>query len=109
MRAAGYRPDLVAMSPTDGLELQLISLEGGASYVFAQALPSVVVSNSIADGEGFVCDSSALGTLFLSPFSFGTFEENAGQTNTSTVRGESNGVFVVQRLDAAASILLASP
>ncbi|MGZ5128594.1 MAG: hypothetical protein ACXWYI_02650 [Actinomycetota bacterium] len=47
--------------------------------------------------------------MFLSPFSFGTFEENAGQTNTSTVRGESNGVFVVQRLDAAASILLASP
>jgi len=50
---------------------------------------------------GFVAHA-ALGILFLSPFTLRVFEEEAGQTNTSTVRAESNGLFLVQRPDAAA-------
>jgi hypothetical protein len=42
--------------------------------------------------------------LFLGPFSFVVFEENNGTTNTSTVRAESSGRFVVQRADAAAKL-----
>jgi hypothetical protein len=52
---------------------------------------------------GFVAHA-ALGILFLSPFTLRVFEEEAGQTNTSTVRAESNGLFLVQRPDAAAML-----
>jgi hypothetical protein len=41
--------------------------------------------------------------LFLRPIELKVFEENSGQTNSSTVRGESSGLFVVQRPDAAAT------
>jgi len=42
--------------------------------------------------------------LFLGGFTLATFEEDNGTTNLSTVRGESSGLFVVQRADAAASL-----
>lgn len=42
------------------------------------------------------------------PVRVASFEENAGKTNTSTVRIESNGVFVVQRLGAIAEAMLGS-
>lgn len=38
----------------------------------------------------------------MSPVRIATFEEEAGSTNTSTVRIEANGVFVVQRILAVA-------
>jgi hypothetical protein len=60
------------------------------------------VTPSVADGEGFVLDPGSAGVLYLSPASLAVFEEEAGSTNSSTVRFESNGVFVVQRSDAIA-------
>jgi hypothetical protein len=36
------------------------------------------------------------------------FEENSGRSNSSTVRIESNGVFIVQRLGAAAEVSVGS-
>jgi hypothetical protein len=104
VRAAGYSPNAVVLSPADALAIQLLQLSGGDSYVFAQPAPSFVVTPAVADGEGFVADTAALGILFLSPFSLQAFEENSGQTNTSTVRAESNGLFLVQRPDAAATL-----
>jgi hypothetical protein len=104
VRAAGYSPNLVVVSPTDALAIQLLQLSGGDSYVFTQPAPSFVVTTAVNDGEGFVADASALGILFLSPFSLKSFEEEAGQTNTSTVRAESTGLFLVQRPDAAATL-----
>jgi hypothetical protein len=79
-------------------------LSGGDSYVFGQNPPAFVVTPAVSDGMGFVADASALGILFLSPFTLWAFEEEAGQTNTSTVRAESNGLFLVQRPDAAATL-----
>ena len=38
------------------------------------------------------------------PFTLQAFEENAGSSNSSTVRAESNGLFRVQRPDAAATL-----
>jgi hypothetical protein len=104
VRAAGYRPDVVVVSPTDALSVQLTMLHSGDSYAFTQSAPTFVVSNAVSDGEGFVADAGSLGILFLSPFTIQAFEENAGSTNTSTVRAESNGLMVVQRPDAAATI-----
>jgi hypothetical protein len=105
VRSAGYAPDMLALSPADALALQLLMLTGGDHYAFATPAPQFVVSPSIEGGFGFVCDTASLGRLFLSPFRFEVFEENAGSTNSSTVRAESNGLFVVQRPDAAAYII----
>ena len=48
-------------------------------------------------------DSSAAGTLYLTPVRRQTFEENNGTTNTSTVRIEANGIFIERRLGAIAA------
>jgi hypothetical protein len=101
---AGYTADVIALSPGDALALRLTVMTGGDTYIFATPAPTVVVSPSIDNDQGFVFDSSALGILFLGPFSLQAFEENAGTTNTSTVRAESNGLFLAQRPDAAASL-----
>ena len=50
----------------------------------------------------YVLDRSAVGTFYSTRVALQAFEENAGKTNTSTVRIESNAVFVVQRVGAAA-------
>jgi hypothetical protein len=36
------------------------------------------------------------------------FEQDAGKTNSSTVRIESNGLYLVQRADAVAEVPVAS-
>jgi hypothetical protein len=108
VRTAGYNPDTVAVSPGDALAVLTSQLSGGDSYIFRQTPPAFVVSASIQDGAGFVFDSNALGILFLTPFTLQTFEESAGSTNSSTVRAESNGLFLVQRSTAAASLSVGS-
>jgi Domain of unknown function (DUF1990) len=52
-----------------------------------------------------VVDSAAYGKLYVSPVSLSRFEENAGQTNTSTVRLEGHGAFGTERTAAAARIM----
>ena len=104
VRAAGYSPDFVVVSPGDALAIQLVMVTSGDHYAFAQTMPRFVVSPAVADDAGFVMDSRSAGTLFLEPFSFAVFEEANGTTNTSTVRAESSGVYVVQRADAIAML-----
>jgi len=55
-----------------------------------------------------VLDPNATGVLSMSPVRIATFEENAGRTNTLTVRIEANAVFVVQRILAVAEAVLGS-
>jgi hypothetical protein len=102
VRGEGYSPSLVVASPADALAIELLQLAGGVSYAFSQAAPAMIVSPSVSDGAGFVLDPAAAGTLYLSPSRFQVFEENAGQTNSSTARFESHGCFVVQRPGAIA-------
>ena len=56
----------------------------------------------------YVMDTSAAGVLFITDARLETFEESSGQTNTSTVRLEANGVFVVQRTLAIAEAVVGS-
>jgi hypothetical protein len=44
-------------------------------------------------------DSQAFGRLYVSPVSLASFEENAGETNTSLVRFEGNAAFGIERVD----------
>ena len=56
--------------------------------------------------SAYVLHPNALGTLYNSPVRIQAFEENAGKPNTSTVRIEFNGVFVVQRVGAVAEVAI---
>jgi hypothetical protein len=79
--AAGYTADTVVLFPADALAIRLLIMSSGDSYAFSQSigqLPSFVVSTSVDDGAGFAMDSNALGTLFVGPFVFASFEENNG-------------------------------
>jgi hypothetical protein len=55
-------------------------------------------------GQPAVVDSRAFGKLWAGPVSLATFEENAGQTNSSLVRFEGNAVFGIERVTAAVRI-----
>jgi hypothetical protein len=82
-QAAG---DGIVVSPSDALTIALLEQAGGVTHVFGQTLPTMVVTPTVADDEGFVCNPTALGTFFVSPFTLAAFEEEAGSTNSSTVR-----------------------
>jgi hypothetical protein len=56
----------------------------------------------------YVLDTGAAGTLFITDARLESFEENSGQTNTTTVRLEANGVFVVHRVGAIAEAVVGS-
>ena len=99
VRAAGYQPDIAVVSPSDALAIQLLQMTGGDQYAFSQALPALVVTPSVADGEGFVADASSAGTLYSSPARFETFVQDPTK-NTYVARYESNSAFQVHRTDA---------
>jgi hypothetical protein len=81
------------------LTISLLQLSSGDSYIFRQSLPAMVASPSLGDGDGFVADSSAAGTLYASPTRFETFVQNPAQ-NTYLARYENNSGFQVHRPDA---------
>lgn len=105
--SAGYSPRIVAAAPQDLISLLLLENPGPESsgYVgqhmnhLLAGLTKVPVKGLV---QPMVIDPSALGTLYMSPVELKAFEENAGGTNSSTVRIENNGLFLVQRPDAAA-------
>ena len=113
--SAGYSPSVLAASPENLIALQLMAnigtdggyLAGGMDSVLS-GLRRVAVPALTSLGSAFVIDPSAAGTLWSSQVRMAAFEESSGQTNTSTVRIESNGLFLVQRLGAIAEIAVAS-
>ncbi len=116
VRAAGYEPDTLILTPANDEALDvLVSGSSGAvnDYVFPPAgfAPGTIfglqkrISKSIPAAA--VVDSKALGRLYASRVSLASFEENAGKTNTSLVRLETHGVFGVERTAAAVRIAAA--
>jgi hypothetical protein len=108
----GYAPSVVAAAPEDLIGLTLLKQPTSGDYVFShggdmplQGLRRVAVSGL---DTPYVLDPSALGTLYMSPVRIASFEEEAGSTNTSTVRIEANGVFIVQRILAVAEAVVGS-
>jgi hypothetical protein len=108
--SAGYSPNVLAASPGSLIELALAKQPGTDDYVFSGNQLDIGLRKVAVRGlvQPLVMDASAVGVLYNSPIRFATFEENNGTTNPSTVRIESNGVFVVQRIDAAAEVAVSS-
>ncbi len=110
--AAGYNADTLIVDPDTDADLDTLratATAGEEFYIFpaGQGAPSVWnltrrVSKDIP--APVVVDSQAWGRLYASPVALARFEENAGSTNTSTVRLECNAAFGVERVDAAARI-----
>jgi hypothetical protein len=106
---AGYNPDLVIVTPavSEALDLAVSGITGGTQdfvYQPGQFAPNIWsltrrVSKTIPAPA--VVDSRAFGKLYSSPITLARFEENAGGTNTSTVRLEGNAVFGLERVAAA--------
>ena len=116
MRAAGYNPDLLILTPAadEALDIMVSGVSGGtADFVNApgQGGPDAVfrmarrVSKTIPAPA--IVDTRALGKYYASPVSLAKFEENAGATNTSLVRLETHAVFGLERQPAAIRIAAA--
>jgi uncharacterized protein len=116
LRAAGYSPDTLVLTPAadEALDVMVSGITGGtADFVFAPGQFSSdtffrmrrVVSKTVA--APVVVDSQAFGTFYAGPVSLARFEEAAGKTNTSLVRLETHAVFGVERQTAAVRIAAA--
>lgn len=114
----GYNPTILAASPQDAVDLDLLQSSGTeAIYQFATTARSInasplwglrlVVVKDLGPVP-WVIDPEAAGKLYISPLRFEAFEENAGATNSSTVRLEAHALFVVQRAAAIAEIYAGS-
>jgi hypothetical protein len=113
LRASGYTPNAIFLTPADSetIDLLVSGISGGtADFVFGAGrfAPGqlfgldVVVSKSVA--ASVVLDTAAHGKMYLAPISLARFEENAGKTNTSLVRLETNAQYGTERTAAAIRI-----
>ena len=112
LQNAGYNPDTLLTTPTDAqtLDVMVSGIAGGsADFVNGpgQYAPDPFglkrrVSKSLPATT--VVDSAAFGKLYSGPVSFAKFEENFGQTNSTTVRLEANAVWGTERQAAAVRI-----
>jgi hypothetical protein len=109
--AGGYSPDVLSIDAAGAEALDLFR-DGAAPGLYAfgpgRFAPGDLFGLSVrvtsAAGTA-VIDSSAFGKLYVSPISLARFEENAGATNTSTVRLEGHAAFGVERTTAAARVM----
>jgi HK97 family phage prohead protease len=111
---AGYNPDVLILTPQDAEDLDVLQTAGpeemwvfGAGRFAPGELFGLRVRISNGAAAPVVADASAYGRLYVSPIGLQTFEENAGETNTSLVRMEGHAIFGVERLDAAVRIAAA--
>jgi hypothetical protein len=101
---AGHNPDTLAINSQGSLDLDLLllSLQNSTGISPSWNL-RVRVAKSIT-GSGLVFDSTAFGTVHLSPVEISAFEQDAGQTNKSRIRGELNGRATIEVPAAAATV-----
>lgn len=108
--AEGYAPSILAASPEFLISLRLARQPGTDDYIFSGNDLDLGLRRVAVTGldVAYVLDPTALGTLHLSSVRVASFEENNGTTNSSTVRCESNGTYIVQRVGAVAEVAVSS-
>jgi phage head maturation protease len=115
LRAAGYTPNLIILTPSDSetVDTMVSGISGGtADFVFgpAQFAPGSLFGIPRVESKvvtwSVVLDTAAHGALYMSDLSLARFEENAGRTNTSLVRLEGHAAYGTER--AAAAVRIAS-
>ena len=90
--ASGYNPDTLILTPAtaEAIDVMVTGVTGGtADFVFGAGrfapgtLFGLNVRVSKTAAAPIVVDAAAFGRLYVSPISLATFEENAGETNTT--------------------------
>lgn len=111
IQADGYSPDTLILDPASSEALDIHTSAGpesvftfGAGRFAPGELFGMTVRVSKTAPAPVVVDAAAFGKLYASPVSLATFEENAGKTNSSTVRMELHAAFGTERQDAAVRI-----
>jgi HK97 family phage prohead protease len=116
VQANGYSPNVLVVRPSDAELLDTLratQTAGEEMYVFAAGglaprnLFGLQVRIAKDAAAPFIADSAAFGKLYISPIALSRHEENAGSTNTSTVRLEGHSAFGVERAAAAVRIAAA--
>lgn len=101
--AAGYLPDVVAFPPgyAETFDIDLLTLQNsvGADGLWGLQ-PRVSKSLTVP----IVFDSSAFGSVYLTPTAFQSFEMDAGASNSQLFRAELNAVAIIDRPDAACEV-----
>ena len=107
IRAQGYSPNMVVMSPQDGLAMDLLIAPGTGDYL-GDRMKGLISEIQRVEVPGltttYLLDTRAAGTFFVSPARLQAFEENDGATNTTLVRLEATGVFRLERVTAICKI-----
>lgn len=103
MKAAGTNPNIVALSPTDSVELDLFTTGADDAYVFAlrdsgssSPLFNLRVIETSAVTEPLLIDTTQLGLLYVGQASFQIDPYSGFEQNLSTVRLEGNVLFHVR-------------
>jgi len=109
--AGGYSPNTLLIDAAGAEALDLFR-DGAApgEYVFGPGRfsPSQLFGLDVRVWKlagTAVVDATAYGKLYVSPISLSRFEENAGASNSSTVRLEGHAAFGTERTSAAARVM----
>lgn len=107
LAALGYTgPYTALLSPADAVGLDLLQTSGPEMMYqfgvgqFARAPFGLTVRIGKNVTDPMVTDAAAFGRMYATGLTLATFEQDAGQTNSSTVRLEGHAVFGVEREDA---------
>jgi hypothetical protein len=111
----GYSPNVLAIDPAGAESLDLLRSSGSEQFYLwgpGQGAPGgpfgleLRVWKGGTGGPGTaILDSNAFGRFYVAPIELRSFEENAGRTNTLTVRAETHAGYAVERATAGLRIL----
>jgi hypothetical protein len=111
VQAQGYNPTVLAIDPAGAEALDLLQTVGSEKfYVWGpgRATPTgpFGLTMRIWKTAGTaLLDADAFGRMYVAPVELRAFEQDAGQTNRTTYRMETNAAFTVERLPAALRII----
>jgi uncharacterized protein len=111
VEANGYSPSVLAIDPAGAESLDLLRSSGSEQFYLwgpgqgAPGGPFGLQMRVWKQAGTAILDSSSFGRFYVSPIELRSFEENAGRTNTLTVRAECHAGFAVERTSAGLRIL----
>jgi uncharacterized protein len=111
IEAAGYAPNVLAIDAAGAESLDLLRSAGSEQFYLwgpGQGAPGGPFGLELrvwkAAGTA-VLDANAFGRFYVAPIELRSFEENAGATNTLTVRAETHAGYAVERPTAGLRVL----
>jgi HK97 family phage prohead protease len=111
IEAAGYSPTTLAIDAAGAESLDLLRSAGSEQFYLwgpgqgAPGGPFGLEMRVWKSAGTAVLDANSFGRFYVAPIELRSFEENAGRTNTLTVRAETHAGYAVERVSAGLRIL----